>query len=598
MAVAAAEQERERRLLILYGSQTGYAEDTARRIARQAWRRRFSTQVQAMDQVDRGLVLAAACPVIFICSTTGQGEEPDNMKKFWRFLLRKSLPHDILDGVEFAVFGLGDSSYQKFNFPAKRLFRRLQQLGASPMLPRGDGDDQHYLGVDGTLDPWLSSLWAALQERFPNTEPIIPDTVTPEPTFDVEFAARHPDTPPAVQGPPSADGGYPAKLVVSERITAEDHFQDVRHFQFELQGPEDSSSLPTWSPGDCAVFRPSNLDKDVAVFLEAMGWLEDADKPVSVCPRDPASAPPWLPLCTTLRWLFTFYFDIKSVPRRSFFEMLCYFSQDQDQKEKLQEFSAAEGQDDLHAYCMRPKRTILEVLEDFSKSRIPLGYIFDVFPVIAERSFSISSAAAVTPRTVDLTVAIVNYRTMMHLPRVGVCTQWLVHLPVGQTVPLRFAKGTMKLPSDTSTPIIMVGPGTGIAAFMSFIRQRISDGATANYLIFGCRNKDKDFYYRSQLESWQRDGSMHLYCAFSRDHEGAKDYVQNRICDNSALIWKLIHEQGAFVYVSGNANRMPDDVRQAFVDAVAENANVGDADANDYVRAMIKAGQYQEECWY
>ncbi|KAI8326131.1 riboflavin synthase domain-like protein [Martensiomyces pterosporus] len=593
MAVA----ERERRLLILYGSQTGYAEDTARRIARQAWRRHFSTQVQAMDQADRALVFATTCPVIFVCSTTGQGEEPDNMKRFWHFLLRKSIPHDALEGMEFAVFGLGDSSYQKFNFPAKRLFRRLQQLGASPIVPRGDGDDQHYLGTDGTLDPWLVNLWSALLDRLPLPEPIISDLVTPEPTFDVDFATSDAGKLAIQQGLPTTtiENSYPAKLTVSERITAEDHFQDVRHFQFELQ---DHAGVPTWGPGDCAVFRPSNLEKDVCAFLKTMGWLGDADRPISVAPRDPASAPPWLPRHTTLRWLFTSYFDIMSVPRRSFFEMLYYFSRGEDEKEKLREFSSAAGQDELHTYCMRPKRTILEVLDDFPESRVPLAYIFDVFPVIAERSFSISSSCAVTPRTIDLTVAIVKYKTIMYRPRVGVCTQWLAHLPVGQTVPLRFSKGTMKLPADTSTPIIMVGPGTGIAAFMSFIQKRRHDGASDNYLFFGCRSKSKDFYYRDELESWQSDRSLHLYCAFSRDQEGKKDYVQHRILENSKPIWSLIDEHGAVVYVSGNANRMPEDVRQAFVGVVSGNSSMDSDEASGYIKAMEKAGRYQEECWY
>ncbi|KAJ1559221.1 NADPH-dependent diflavin oxidoreductase 1, partial [Nowakowskiella sp. JEL0078] len=132
-------------LKILYGSQTGGAEEVAERIYREARRYHFNCSISAMDEYDRGLLVEEIF-VIFVCSTTGQGEEPDNMKKFWRFMLRRGLPNEILGHLNFAVFGLGDSSYTKFNYPAKKLYNRLIQLSACPILERGDGDDQHPSG--------------------------------------------------------------------------------------------------------------------------------------------------------------------------------------------------------------------------------------------------------------------------------------------------------------------------------------------------------------------------------------------------------------------------------------------------------------------
>ncbi|KAJ2492443.1 NAPDH-dependent diflavin reductase [Coemansia sp. RSA 2050] len=575
--------EEERKLLILYGSQTGYAEDVARRISRQAWRRHFTAHVQALDQVDRQLVFSSS-PVIFICSTTGQGEEPDNMKRFWRFLLRKSLPHDALSGMEFAVFGLGDSSYQKFNFPAKRLYRRLQQLGAHALVRRGDGDDQHYLGVDGQLDPWLEELWDVVLRKWPLPRPAVPDDVVPDPTFDVSLGGT--------QDMGVVEDRCRATLAVSERITAADHFQDVRHLRFAIEGGQ--GPLPAWGPGDCAVLRPRNLAGDVDAFLATVGWADRADEPLRIEPRSTSATLAWPVRAATLRGLCTSYFDIMGVPRRSFFEMLSYFAPSPEERDKLREFSSAAGQDDLLAYCMRPRRTVLEVLGDFPRTApaIPLSYAFDVFPVIAERSFSISSAEC--PHAVDLTVAIVEYKTLMQRKRRGVCTRWLAQMPVGHTLAMRFARGTMRLPSP-SQPIVMVGPGTGIAAFMSFIQSR---PRADNYLFFGCRSASKDFYYQEQLQQWASEGSLHLYCAFSRDGP-AKVYVQDRIREQSQLLWSLMAEQDAVVFVSGNANRMPDDVRQAFADVVsANNPQMSADDAQSYISSMVKEGRYQEECWY
>ncbi|KAJ2158170.1 NAPDH-dependent diflavin reductase [Coemansia sp. RSA 552] len=586
----------ERKLLVLYGSQTGYAKDTAQRIARQGWRRHFAVRVEAMDaQTDRRAIFDAQYPVVFVCSTTGQGEEPDNMKRFWRFLLRKALPHNALEQLQFAVFGLGDSSYQKFNFPAKRLFRRLQQLGAQAIVERGDGDDQHYLGMDGALDPWLDELWQELLRRYPLPRPVIPDEVAPDPSFDVAFATEGEWDHAHVNQVEAAPDMFPARLVSSERLTAADHFQDVRHLRFGLaEVPEER---PVWNPGDCAVVRPENPEADVSAALERMGWTEQADTPLRIVPHSQtvAELPERVPRVTTLRWLFAHYFDIGAVPRRSFFEMLYYFSQSTNEKERLGEFSqGGDGQDELQTYCMRPRRTILEVLDDLPNSRVPLTYIFDVFPEIAERSFSISSAAPADH--VDLTVAIVDYQTIMQKPRVGVCTRWLAAMTPGELVHLRFARGTMHLPTDPAVPIMMVGPGTGIAAFMAFLECRIANGATENYLFFGCRSQEKDFLYRQRLEQWAAEGKLHLFCAFSRDQD-TKVYVQQRIREQGQLVWQLLEDRGAAVYVSGNANRMPDDVRQAFTDVVA--ARMGSEEgASAYIRALAKSRRYQEECWY
>ncbi|KAJ2537438.1 NAPDH-dependent diflavin reductase, partial [Coemansia sp. RSA 1933] len=397
----------------------------------------------------------------------------------------------------------------------------------------------HYLGADGALDPWLDSLWPALlllnDQSSSLHRAIIPDSVPPPPSASVELGTGTME----LQGPPEPDTAVAATLVLTERITTPDHFQDVRHLQFRTD-----KDVVSWNPGDCAVLRPSNTAQDVDAFLAAAHWTEQAD---SVVRLESSDLPQWVPRQTTLRWLSTYYFDIAGVPRRSFFELLGYFSPNTTERERLQELGSTEGQDDLHAYCMRPRRTVTETLADFPATPVPLAHMLDVVPMIAERSFSISSSSQV-----DLTVAVVEYRTMMQLPRRGVCSRWLASLAPGASVHLRVARGLMHLPRDAGTPVLMVGPGTGIAAFMAFIEAR----PAANYLFFGCRSKIKDFYYRAQLEQWCTEGRLRLFCAFSRD---SGEYVQHRIREQGELVWSLLDRQGASVYVSGNANRMPQD---------------------------------------
>lgn len=155
-----------RKLTILYGSQTGTAQDLAEQIWRESKRYHFKGTVLPMDNYDI-MSLVQEDYVVFVCATTGDGEEPDNMKAFWKFLLRRSLPTNSLNGLGFAVLGLGDSSYNKYNYVAKRLNKRLQQLGATPIIPIGLGDDQHDLGVSAVSLPWVADLWRNLLRLCP-----------------------------------------------------------------------------------------------------------------------------------------------------------------------------------------------------------------------------------------------------------------------------------------------------------------------------------------------------------------------------------------------------------------------------------------------
>lgn len=162
-----------RNLTILYASQTGCAQDLAEHIWRESKKYHYSGRVLSMDAFDVTSLISENL-VVFVCSTTGQGNEPDNMKSFWKFLLRRSLPSDSLSALNYAVLGMGDSSYSQFNFVAKRLNKRLQQLGGRSIIPIGLCDDQHDLGASAVYMPWLASLWSALLEFQPMPNGLVP----------------------------------------------------------------------------------------------------------------------------------------------------------------------------------------------------------------------------------------------------------------------------------------------------------------------------------------------------------------------------------------------------------------------------------------
>lgn len=442
------------------------------------------------------------------------------MSRFWKFLLRKSHPPSILSNIHFAVFGLGDSSYPKFNFPAKKLFKRLLSLGAKLLIERGDGDDQHYLGIDGALDPWLEQLWAKIMGMWPlpSGMEIQSADVVPQPSFEVRFLEDGLDDVEDVLLEDLAltelqrkNEGL-ARVKVNKRITAEDHFQDVRHFEFDID--ENHS----YSAGDVMVIRPQNLPDEVQLVLDHFGWADIADKPFILVPTNAdIRVPPHWGRTHTLRYLLEHHLDILGRPRRYFFELLSFFTTDPLHAEKLREFASPTGQDELYSYSHRPKRTTFEILQDFHSTKIPLKYLFDLIPEMRPRSFSIASSPKAHPRKIHLCVAIVEYKTKMKAPRQGVCTKWMKGLKEGDRIRFVIKRGTMRLPSAADAPLVMIGPGTGVAPMRSFLEERICDGSEDNMLFFGCRNREMDYLYQEEFEFFEREGGLALSAAFSRD---------------------------------------------------------------------------------
>ncbi|XP_044029150.1 NADPH-dependent diflavin oxidoreductase 1 [Siniperca chuatsi] len=588
-------------LRILYGSQTGTAQDVAQRIARQAQRRQLQVQVLSLDNYNVANLISESL-VVFVCSTTGQGDPPDNMMNFWRFLFKKTLPVGSLSRLDCAILGLGDSSYPKFNFVAKKLHKRLLQLGASVLLPVGLADDQHDLGSDAVIDPWLTSFWEKVFALYPSLVDVVPlredEPLPPSYTFhfldDVKEKTDDRLRIPMEKTVPSQSHPFFSRLVSNKRVTDMSHFQDVRHIEFDITG-----SNIEFVAGDVVMMRPCNTPEDVQQFCQLLRL--DPEARFTLRATDNTAVPARLPQPCTVRHLVESYLDIAAVPRRSFFELLSTFATNELEQEKLVEFSSAAGQDELHSYCNRPRRTALEVLADFphTTAELKVDYLLDLFPEIQPRSFSIASSLQAHPHTLQILVAVVRYKTKLYKPRRGLCSTWLASLDPAQGevyVPLWVKKGSLKFPKEKDTPVIMVGPGTGVAPFRAALQERIAEGKNANVLFFGCRSESKDFYFSSEWEEMMKAGHLTLFTAFSRDQE-EKVYVQHRVRENAELLWDLIANKSAYVYIAGNAKQMPTSVRDALKEVFQQEGGVSTGDAEQVLAAMERSGQLQSETW-
>ncbi|KAM4876614.1 NADPH-dependent diflavin oxidoreductase 1 isoform 2-T2 [Thomomys bottae] len=591
-------------LLALFGSQTGTAQDVAERLGREARRRRLDCRVQALDSYAVANLIREPL-VIFVCATTGQGDPPDNMKNFWRFIFRKNLPSSSLCQMDFAVLGLGDSSYTKFNFVAKKLHRRLLQLGGSALLPVCLGDDQHELGPDAAIDPWLGDLWEKVLKQYPvpHSLAVIPPGVPLPSKFTLQFlqeppgrSSEEPHVPsPGPQEPPSASQPFLAPMAANQRVTGPAHFQDVRLIEFDITG-----SGISFSAGDVVLIQPSNSADDVQQFCQALGL--DPNQYFVLQPREPGvPCPPELPQPCSVQHLVAHYLDIASVPRRSFFELLACLSPHGLEREKLLEFSSAQGQEELCEYCSRPRRTILEVLCDFphTAGAIPPEYLLDLVPQIRPRAFSIASSLLVHPTRLQILVAVVRYQTRLKEPRRGLCSSWLASLDPTQgpvSVPLWVRPGGLAFPETPETPVILVGPGTGVAPFRAAIQERVARGWTGNFLFFGCRQRDQDFYWEAEWRELEKRGCLTMVTAFSREQD-RKVYVQHRLRELGPLIWKLLDRHGACFYLAGNAKRIPVDVTEALTSIFQEHGGLSAPEAAAYLARLQQTLRFQMETW-
>eukprot|EP00803_Ostreobium_quekettii_P008466 evm.model.scf_1778.4 EVM.evm.TU.scf_1778.4 scf_1778:10727-13876(+) len=598
----------------------------------------------------------------------------------------KAYYRDSLAGVAVAAFGLGDSGYLKYNAVAKRLANRLAGLGAEALVEKGLGDDQARAGYEAALDPWLEAFWRAVEVRFgvQAMEGVVGSLDMPK--FSVTFLEEGPrrsqagmtameeaagaaaafhrvadaaaglpapaDDPRLAAAGPHAFGPgrpYMARMLKNERLTSPGHFQDVRHIEFDLG----DSSL-TYSPGDLLVILPETPSSAVDAFLERAGL--DGDRWVSVRPAGlgaQAEAPGGPQAQVRIRALVQGALDVHGAsPRRYFFDVLRRFAAAQHEADRLAYFASAEGRDDLHLYCSGEGRTVLEVLGDFKSSSPPLEWLLQCVPAKRPRQFSISSSPTAHPRAAHITAAIVEWRTPFGRTKRGLCTAALAAMEPGRRddrVPVWIEAGAMRMPPNDGTPMVLIGPGTGVAPFRSFLQERMerargradhhsrptgprgpspeSTGpkeqaiesagpkeaaiestslkerdskslpVAPSWLLFGCRNEAGDFLYRGEWEALRRAGVLDgIITAFSRD-QPSKVYVTHRIRERGALIWRLIGEAGAVVYVSGSARKMPADVMSAIEAVVAEHTGRSTESAKRFVKAMEASGRYVVESW-
>lgn len=410
-------------------------------------------------------------------------------------------------------------------------------------------------------------------------------------------------------------------LQKNERVTPVSHWQDVRFLALTTK------RQVSYQPGDALAILPKNATEDVEATIQHMKWTAYADLPLKLTRTRPSwstlepvfTPPAWPSKCRspTLRGLLTSYFDITAIPRRSFFTKIANYTEDTSHKERLLEFTRAEYLDEYYDYATRPRRSILEVLQEFDSVKIPWEEAINIFPALRPRQFSIASGGALRrgphgTTIFELLVAVVRYRTVIKKIREGVCTRYLAALPVGAVVEVGLrTEGRFSSPSEHQSPChILIGTGTGIAPLRSLIyeKQAVTSSQNRNILIFGARSATSDFFFKEEWSKMTAPDAgrvnLRLITAFSRDQK-EKIYVQDRIWEAKDIIFDALCNDKATVIVCGSSGQMPKAVREALVDALAsasskvQQGNFPNTreEAEAYLGTMEKQKRYLQETW-
>lgn len=602
---------------VLYATATGTAEDVAYGLAEllisHGVNIRSCSTIDDYDISKLPLQAAAGHYFVFVVATCGDGEVPANMRKFWRFICRVNLPNGVLRDLRFAVFGLGDRAYVKFNAAARKLSLRLSDLGASPIIPIALGDESAQGGYDKELSPWTNRLCRVVapsyrrgeeeSASFPVKEPRIVVTISDNETTHgnsdlwKKGQARCP-------WKHSSALLFEADVLRNEIITKGEYLTDnkeVRHLVLDISKAHSSTGLLEYVPGDIVHVMPRNRDSAVDAFFKLTGFNENALLNINESRSKTrfGSYQLNINLPCSLRDFVSAQLDLTCIPRRTFFERLAPFATDPMHRDKLMELGSAEGADMLTQYAYREKRSILMVLRDFPSARPPLDHLFDMIPILKSRPFSIASSVQAHHGEIHICASIVQYITPLRFSRVGVCSSFFRRVSTESVIPIFLEKGT-SLRFRTVGPSIMIGPGTGVApmrSFLSFVAS--TDHQTSErILFFGCRRKIGDFLYEQEWEDFLKSEHLSaLFTAFSREKKEEKVYVQHRLREYGEKVWELISQDDCHVYVAGASGGMPKDVRRELVDICSKVGKLTEADAEQFVRKMETVGRLQMETW-
>ncbi|MCI2265264.1 sulfite reductase subunit alpha [Sediminivirga luteola] len=533
---------------VLYGSQTGNAETLAEEFASALGESGVGAQVRSLDQITPD-ELPGMGHVIVICSTYGEGEMPDNAELFWDALAAEGVPR--LEDLKFGVIALGDSSYDDFCQAGKVLDTRFEQLGATRLLPRVDCDVD-YEAEAAEFTARAVELLAAEAPEGASGAPV-PQQAAPKKKRS-KWNRKNP---------------YRATLAHNRVLSGPGSLKEIRHIEIAL-----GDSGIEYAAGDALAVLPQNDPALVAEFIDVAGL-------------DPEMVVDGEPLTEVLRTSY----EIRTPAK----ELLARLA-DSEPHGELD--SLLDSGDRLALDNWLWGKDTVDLLRAHPRAELSPDELLSMLKPLAHRAYSISSSPLSSPDRIHLTIAAVRHRSESR--EYGGVASTMLADRVGESDEVGIflqPNAAFRVPEDDELPMIMVGPGTGIAPFRAFLAEREGRGANGrNWLFFGDQHRSCDFIYEDELTAWSQAGVLHrLDLAFSRD-QVQKVYVQDRMRENGRDLYAWL-EEGAHFYVCGDATRMAKDVEQALIDVVQVHGGKTADQAVEYVNELKRAKRYVRDVY-
>jgi cytochrome P450 / NADPH-cytochrome P450 reductase len=577
-------------LLVLYGSNLGTAEELATRVADLAEINGFATTLAPLD--DHVGKLPAQGGVLIFCASYN-GAAPDNATQFVNWL-GGDLPKDAFAKLRYAVFGCGNSDWAATYQSIPRFIdEQLAAHGGKSVYERGEGDARSDL--DGQFEQWFAKAAPEAVKEF-GVDTGLSRSAEDEPLYSVEPLA------PSVTSTVVALGGAaPMQVLANTELQNKTgpnaSERSTRHIEVQLP----PGGL--YRVGDHLSVVPRNDPALVDTVARRFGFLPSDQIRLQVADGRRAQLP--VGEAVSIGRLLTDFVELQQVATRKQIQILSEHTRCPVTKPKLLAFTAedAASGERYRADILGKRKSVFDLLEEYPACELPLHVYLEMLSLLAPRYYSISSSPSVDASRCSVTVAVVEGTASSGRGIYkGICSNYLAGRRAGETVyaTLRETKAGFRLPADPAVPIIMIGPGTGLAPFRGFLQERAAlkaRGAPLGpaMLFFGCRHPERDYLYADELKGFAADGITELHTAFSRG-EGPKTYVQNLIAAGKDRVWALI-EQGAIVYVCGDGGKMEPDVKATLVSIYRERSGADASAGQRWIDDLGAKNRYVLDVW-